>query len=65
MTTIRAIIVDDEQDAVQILQMQLQQHCPQVQVIGSYTSSAKALSGIEALLPDLLFLDVEMPVMNG
>ena len=65
MTTIRAIIVDDEQDAVQILQMQLQQHCPQVQVIGSYTSSAKALSGIEALLHDLLFLDVEMPVMNG
>ncbi len=65
MTPIRAIIVDDEQDAIHLLQLQLQQHCPQVQIAGTYTSSVKALKGIEDAIPDLLFLDVEMPVMNG
>ncbi|KAI9429350.1 hypothetical protein F5148DRAFT_1155245 [Russula earlei] len=33
--------------------------------IGTYTSSVKALQDMELLKPDLLFLDVEMPVMNG
>ncbi len=62
---LRTIIIDDEQDSVTLLQLQLAEHCPQVQVVGSYTSTVKALSGIETMLPDLLFLDIEMPVMNG
>jgi two-component system LytT family response regulator len=65
MTPLRTIIVDDEPDAVSLLNLQLQQHCPQVQVVGCYTESQKALREIESLQPALLFLDVEMPVMNG
>ncbi len=65
MTTLKAIIVDDEPDAVHLLRMQLQQHCPQVQVVGSFTSSEKAQATMELQPPHLLFLDVEMPVMNG
>jgi two-component system, LytTR family, response regulator len=65
MTPLRIVIIDDEPDAVQLLQMQLVQHCPQVCVVGTYTSSTAALNGIRNLEPHLLFLDVEMPVMNG
>lgn len=62
---IKAVIVDDEPDSVSLLKLQLLEHCPHVEVVGSYTSSVKALQDIEQLNPDLLFLDVEMPVMNG
>jgi two-component system LytT family response regulator len=62
---LKTIIIDDEPDSVKLLQLQLTEYCPQVEVVGSYTSTVKALNGIETLLPDLLFLDIEMPVMNG
>ncbi len=62
---LRTIIIDDEPDSVRLLQLQLIQTCPQVEVIATYNSSVKALNEIESLQPDLLFLDVEMPVING
>ncbi|MEO8762841.1 MAG: LytTR family DNA-binding domain-containing protein [Ginsengibacter sp.] len=65
MTTVRTIIIDDEPDSVKLLQIQLAQYCPGVELIATFTSSVKALQGIETLEPDLLFLDIEMPVMNG
>jgi two-component system LytT family response regulator len=63
--TIKTIIVDDEPDSVQLLQLQLTQYCPEIEICGTYTSSVKALDAIEKIQPDLLFLDIEMPVMNG
>ncbi len=65
MTKLRTIIIDDEPDSVKLLQAELTQNCPQVDIIGAYTSSVKASRDIETLQPDLLFLDIEMPVMNG
>lgn len=62
---LRTIIIDDEPDSVNLLKLQLTQNCPHVEVVESYTSSVKALQYIETLKPDLLFLDIEMPVMNG
>lgn len=62
---LKTIIIDDEQDSVKLLQLQLTQYCPNVEIVGSYTGTIKALNGIETLLPDLVFLDIEMPVMNG
>src|SRR6187549_3036699 len=62
---LRTIIVDDEVDSTNLLQLQLIQNCPQVEVVSIYNSSLKAVNEIESLKPDLLFLDIEMPVING
>jgi len=64
MTALRTIIIDDEPDSVNLLKLQLTQHCPQVELVGSYTSSVQALQNIETLGPDLLFLDIEMPIIS-
>lgn len=65
MSLLKAVIIDDEPDSVSLLQLQLERHCPRIGIIDTYTSSVKALQDMEFLKPDLLFLDIEMPVMNG
>ncbi|MDR0794414.1 MAG: response regulator [Chitinophagaceae bacterium] len=61
----RAIIIDDEPYAVEALQMQLHNHCPQVQVVAVTTQSEEGETLIRKHRPDLLFLDIEMPKING
>ncbi len=60
-----AVIIDDERKSVAILQNKLARFCPQVQVIGSTESPQQGLELIEKLQPDVVFLDVAMPVMSG
>jgi two-component system LytT family response regulator len=62
---LKAIIIDDEPDCVKLLALQLKMYCPQVQVIAECTSSETGLLKIKELQPDIVFLDIEMPVMNG
>ncbi|MDQ6758024.1 MAG: LytTR family DNA-binding domain-containing protein [Bacteroidota bacterium] len=61
----RAVIVDDEPDCVKLLSLQLKMYCPQVQVIAESSDSEEGLQKIKELQPDIVFLDIEMPVMNG
>jgi two-component system LytT family response regulator len=65
MKQLKAVIIDDEADAVSLLQLQLSKHCPQICDILTYTNPLRALEDIKLLKPDLLFLDIEMPLMNG
>ncbi|MBD2704462.1 response regulator transcription factor [Spirosoma sp. BT702] len=60
-----ALIIDDEPDNVRLLALQLARHCPQVDVVGQFTDSIEGLKAIQALRPALVFLDIEMPLMNG
>lgn len=62
---ITAIIVDDENAASQALKKLLDQHCPQLNVLTICNSPFQALEEIQNLQPSLLFLDIEMPGMNG
>lgn len=62
---LKAILIDDEPDCVQLIARELAQHCPQVQVVGQTTSSEDGLRLIQVLQPDLVFLDIEMPRLNG
>lgn len=61
----RAIIIDDEPDNVRLLALQLTRHCPQVELVGQFTDSTDGLKAIQTLRPGLVFLDIEMPIMNG
>ena len=62
--TIRALIVDDEQLARQRVRMFLDEE-PDVEVIGESADGFEAVDQIQAARPDLVFLDVQMPDMDG
>jgi two-component system, LytTR family, response regulator len=62
---LKAVIIDDEPDCVKLLALQLKMYCPLVQVAASCTSSEEGLMKIKEIQPDIVFLDIEMPVMNG
>jgi two-component system LytT family response regulator len=62
--TIRTIIVDDEPIARRNLQALLQDD-PRIQLIGQCTGGAEAVKLIRKSPPDLLFLDIQMPEIDG
>ncbi|HSK12167.1 MAG TPA: LytTR family DNA-binding domain-containing protein, partial [Phnomibacter sp.] len=65
MTSIRAILIDDELSGLSSLQEKLARHCPEVQVEKLCDNARAGIEAIETLKPDVVFLDIEMPVMNG
>ncbi|RYE38482.1 MAG: response regulator transcription factor [Sphingobacteriales bacterium] len=62
---IKAIIVDDEKHCVDTLEMLLTDHCSDVEIIDKCRSAKEALNSIRKEKPDVLFLDIEMPHMDG
>jgi len=60
----KALIIDDERIARQELRRLLAAH-PEVEIAGEASDGAEALSLIEKLQPDVLFLDIQMPGMTG
>ncbi len=62
---IRAILVDDEPKAIKSLKWELEQFCPEVEVVATYTNPLDAIIGIGKLRPECVFLDIEMPEMDG
>lgn len=61
---LKALIVDDEYPARMELRFRLDKH-PDVQVIGEAGSAREAMALIQALDYDVVFLDVQMPGLNG
>jgi two-component system, LytTR family, response regulator len=62
---INCIIIDDEAKNIKLLQAMLQMHCPAVNVLATDTEAKNGLLLIDELQPQLVFLDVEMPHLNG
>jgi len=62
---IRAIIVDDEPYCCDTLETMLEKYCPDVQLVAVCHSGEEAIAAISQHKPDLVFLDIEMPRMNG
>src|SRR5690348_14965062 len=61
---LRTLVIDDEPLAIDRL-VDLLGQVEQVEVVGSATSGADAISKIDRLKPDLLLLDIEMPKIDG
>jgi two-component system LytT family response regulator len=62
---IDAIIIDDEKNAIVTLNNDLTTYCPEVNVIGSFTKATEGLAYLKEVAPGIIFLDIDMPVMNG
>lgn len=62
---LRAILIDDEKNALEVLEMQLQRYCPGVDVVAACDGGIKGIAAIQKYKPDLVFLDIEMPHKNG
>lgn len=61
---ISCIIVDDEQHAIDILVHYVKQ-TPYLELVGHTTNPMEALQLVNALNPDLVFLDIQMPELSG
>ena len=60
-----AIIVDDEKHCREVLELLLLKYCPDVKLVGNYATGPEAVQALSQSQPDMLFLDIEMPEMNG
>jgi two-component system LytT family response regulator len=60
-----AIIIDDEMKGRIALKQKLLDHCPEVKLVGEADSGKLGIELIEQLQPDIVFLDIEMPGMDG
>lgn len=65
MASVNCVIIDDEENNLKLLKNMLEMHCRQVNVVATSTEAKKGLLLIDELQPQLVFLDVEMPHMNG
>lgn len=61
---IRVMLVDDEPLAIRGLKIRLQEF-PEVEVIGACANGREAVKEIKAHAPDLVFLDIQMPGLDG
>ena len=61
---ISCIIVDDEPLAVKLLESFVAK-TPELTLLGSFTDSVEAINAIKEQNPKLLFLDIQMPDLNG
>jgi two-component system LytT family response regulator len=61
---IRTIIIDDEPRNIKLIAGIIQDHCPELEVVGTTDDLSEALPLIQSLKPSLLLLDIEFPSGN-
>ena len=62
---LKTILIDDELHCVETLRYELQLNCPEVEIVDTASSGQEGIQKIQALKPDLVCLDIEMPRMSG
>lgn len=62
---LKALIMDDEGNAREMLEWLINTWCKEVDVVGMCASAEEGIKAIHDVQPDIVFLDIEMPHMNG
>jgi two-component system, LytTR family, response regulator len=62
---LRSLIVDDEKNSRDLLHSMLNEHCPEIEIVGEADNVSDAGELIGQYRPDLVFLDIQMPGGNG
>ncbi len=62
---LKAVIIDDEKDAIETLSIVVEEFCENVEIVGSASTIKNAIYTVLEKKPDIVFLDIEMPEMNG
>ncbi len=65
MTKIKCIIIDDEIHSIGVTTILLEEHCPMVELKATFTDSIDAYTFLKENEIDLVFIDIEMPRLNG
>lgn len=62
---IKTILIDDEVHCLDTLSMLITDYCPDLKIVEQCISAKDGLTAIDTYQPALVFLDIEMPLMNG
>jgi len=62
---LRAVIIDDELSGLNALQLLIDKHVEHIKVVASTTKAMQGISIIEDYRPEIVFLDISMPDING
>jgi two-component system LytT family response regulator len=62
---LKTILIDDEKNAINALKIIIEEFAPNLEIVGTASSSKEGLNLIKTLQPDVVFLDIQMPHMTG
>jgi len=65
MTGVKALILDDESTAIKTLSLMIQHYVPEITDLKSTTDPYEGLLLLQSFKPQLLFIDIQMPLMSG
>jgi two-component system, LytTR family, response regulator len=65
MEPIKTILIDDEQSSLENLQQKIMEFCPELSIVAAVDQPKEAIFLIRHHKPDVIFLDIEMPQLNG
>lgn len=61
----RAVLIDDEISGLKSLQLIIEKYCPQIKIVAATKEAIKGVELINDYHPDIVFLDINMPKLNG
>lgn len=65
MQKYRAVIIDDEEDSRSNTRNMIQNYCEEIEIVGEADNGPEGKKKIQELKPQVVFLDINMPGMNG